>query len=794
MEPKITSKSWNHKLESIILESWDNEEIYNFTFDKNNDAQNIFVIDTPPPYPSGRPWHIGAAAHYAQIDMIARTARMYGNRVLFPIGIDRNGLPVEIYTEKKHKIRMKQMEREKFLDLCKSALDDLESEMISIMKNLGISANFKEYYRTDSIEFRSLTQKTFIDLWKKGLIYISNRPNNYCIDCGTTIADAEIIYDDILTNLVYMKFKIENTNDKILIASTRPELLFACQAVIVNPKDDRFFGIHGKRAILPLFGRSVPIMTHHSAKPEFGTGALMVCSYGDQNDVQVFRDLKLEEIVSVDQNGRITKEAGKYQNQKIKQAQENIINDLKQDGFVEKIEKVIHRTPICERSKTPIEIIPLQDYYLKQVEFVPIIKDISKNICFYPEVHKQILDNWLNTISIDWPISRRRFYGTEVPVWFCNTCQEVNVPLPGKYYQPWKEKPPFRSCLKCGSNDFTGETKTFDTWMDSSITPLFISKYVSDPHFFKKIYPTTIRPQAKDIIRTWLYYSMLRCYQLTGSLPWTNAWIMGYGVDEKGKKMSKSKGNVIDPFPIIQQYGADTFRFWSASETNLGQDFRCSEQSIAISQKFLSKLWNIGRFLSSFSDSLTDLDRHEMNLLSTDKWILSELFKLVKNCLKGYDLYNFFIPSNQIRDFTWNIFAAHYIEMVKNRVYDNSNQQSHNSALYTLHQCFSTILLLLAPICPFITDTLWKELYSRKSIHLELKPMFTDQFKDFESYTQKIIDFNSYVWNRKKESINPHTGKKNSLKDPISISIPEELTEFKNDLVVMHNLIDSDIS
>lgn len=795
MEPKITSKSWNHTLESIILKSWDEEEIYNFNLDKNNDNnKHIFVIDTPPPYPSGRPWHIGAAAHYAQIDMIARTARMYGNSVMFPIGIDRNGLPVEIYTERKYKVRMKQMEREQFLDLCKSALDDLESEMISIMKNLGISANFKDYYRTDSIGFRSLTQQTFIDLWKKGLIYISNRPNNYCIDCGTTIADAEIIYEDFLTNLVYIKFNIENSSEKIIIASTRPELLFSCQAIIVNPKDERYFGIHEKRAILPLFDRSVPILPHHSAKPEFGTGALMVCSYGDHNDVQVFRDLKLDEIVSFDQNGRTTNEAGKYHNQKIKQAQENIVNDLRQGGFVEKLEQVVHRTPLCERSKTPIEIIPMHDYYLKQLAFVPILKDLSENISFYPEVHKQILDNWLNTISIDWPISRRRFYGTEVPVWFCNNCQEPNIPTPGKYYQPWKERPPFRNCLKCGSNDFTGEEKTFDTWMDSSITPLFISKYLSDTNFYDNIYPTTIRPQAKDIIRTWLYYTMLRCYQLTGSLPWNNVWIMGYGVDERGKKMSKSKGNVIDPFPIIQQYGADTFRFWSASETNLGQDFRCSEQSIANAQKFLSKLWNIGRFLSSFSESLKYLNKsNELNLLSTDKWILSELFNLVKNCSKGYELYNFFIPSNQIRDFTWHIFAAHYIEMVKNRVYDNSDLQSQNSALYTLHRCFSTILLLLAPICPFITDALWKELYSTKSIHFERKPVPTDNFKNFEDYTKRIIEFNSYVWNRKKESINPNTGKKNSLKDPISISVPEELTEFKKDLILMHNLKNPDV-
>jgi valyl-tRNA synthetase len=213
--------------------------------------------------------------------MIARSARMDGNVVMFPIGIDRNGLPVEIYTERKYKVRMRQMEREKFLDLCKSALDDLESEMINIMKNLGISANFKEYYRTDSVEFRSLTQKTFIDLWNKGLVYISNRPNNYCTDCGTTIADAEIIYEDLPTNLVYMYFDIENSNtDKLIIASTRPELLFACQAVIVNPKDDRYYPFHGKKVILPLFNRKVPILVHHSVKPEFGTGMVMVCSYG----------------------------------------------------------------------------------------------------------------------------------------------------------------------------------------------------------------------------------------------------------------------------------------------------------------------------------------------------------------------------------------------------------------------------------------------------------------------------------------------------------------------------------
>ena len=793
MEPIITSKSWNHEIESQVLRSWDLENLYSFTLRKNNNNDNVFVIDTPPPYPSGKPWHIGAAAHYAQIDMIARTARMNGNNVMFPIGIDRNGLPVEIYTEKKYNVRMRQMPREKFLELCKTALDDLEKDMIEIMINLGLSGNFKEYYRTDSIEFRTLTQKTFIDLWNKGLIYISNRPNNYCIDCGTTISDAEIIYDDLPTNLFYMYFSIaENNKNQLVVASTRPELLFACQAVIINPKDNRYSHLIGKEVILPLFKRKVPILTHHSAKSDFGSGVVMVCSYGDRNDVQVFRELNLKEIISIDKNGYTTPFAGNYKNLKLKHARQKIIEDLRREGLIEKEENIIHRSPICERSKTQVEIIPLQDYYLKQLEYIPILKELSKKLNFYPPVHKQILKDWLNAISIDWPISRRRFYGTEIPVWFCQNCKLPNLPKSGIYYQPWKEKPPFATCANCGFNEFIGEEKTFDTWMDSSITPLFISKFSQDNEFYSRTYPATIRPQAKDIIRTWLYYTMLRCYQLTEKLSWPNVWIMGYGVDEKGKKMSKSKGNVVDPLPIIQKYGADTFRFWSASETNLGQDFRCSEQSISNSQKFLSKLWNLGRFLSSFKvpkDLSSTESLKNKNLLHTDKWILSELNKLINTCIKGYENYNFFIPATSIRDFTWNVFASHYVEMIKGRVYDDENKNFQISSLYTLHRCFSTILLLVAPICPFITDKLWKTLYSSESIHKQRFPKTDDFFKEFEKYTEKIIEFNSLVWNKKKNSINPTTGKPLSLKDSTSISVPSELTEFEHDLKTMHNII-----
>ena len=770
MDPKITEKAWEPELEEAILKKWDDEKLYDFKLQDEN-----YTIDTPPPYPSGRPWHIGAASHYAQIDMIARTARMNGKNVYFPIGIDRNGLPVELYTEKKHNIRMRETERGEFLNLCKNALDDLEAEMIQIMKSLGLSGDFKNYYRTDSEEYRKFTQETFIDLWKKGVIYLATRPNNYDWVSGTTIADAEIVYDDLPTKLVYMKFIVKDEQKEIIIASTRPELLCACKTVIVNPDDERYSNLIGKNLIVPLTNKEVKITPHHSAKIEFGSGAVMVCSYGDQNDVALFRELQLEEVIAIGLDGRMTEAAGDYQGLKPKQARTKIIEDLENANLVDKIEEISHRTPLSERSKIPIEIVPMEEYYLKQKESIEKMKKLGSEIEFYPNMHKQILMNWLESISIDWPISRRRFYGTEIPIWYCNKCSEPFVPEPGKYYRPWKDSCPAQKCEKCGNTKFTGEDRTFDTWMDSSVSPLFVTKFNRDDEFFKKTYPTGIRPQAKDIVRTWLYYTLLRCEKLTGEKPWSEAWIMGYGLDEKGMKMSKSKGNAIDPLPVIQKSGADTFRFWSASEINQGYDFRCSEQKIESTKKFLSKLWNVSRFLSSFpiieSGKLTD----------SDKWILSELDKLISVCNEGYSKYNFFIPATALREFTWNIFAAQYIEMAKARAYGiGFDDDERDGAIFTLHKVLSTILKLLAPITPFITEHLWQTLYSKNSIHKEQLPKM-ENIEDMTNMTQVIVEFNSKVWNEKKQN-------NLSLKDSIKIDIPENLNQFKKDLIAMHNL------
>ncbi len=772
MGGKITEKRWDPGLETKIYGLWQKEKVYKFN---PRSRKKIFAIDTPPPYPSGRPWHIGAAAHYSQIDMIARTARMMGHEVYFPIGVDRNGLPVEIYTEKVKGVSIRDVPRERFLELCRESLDELEAEMIQLMKRMGLSGDFENYYRTDSPEYRSLTQATFIELWNRGLIYSATRPNNYCWECKTTIADAEIEYEEKAAKLVYIKFKLKEDQGDLLIATTRPELLAACQAIIVNPADDRYRSLHGKHAIIPIYNREVKIIPHPAAKPEFGTGAVMVCSYGDYTDVLLFRELGLKEIVAIDLEGGMTEAAGKYAGMKVEEAREAIIRDLQEMGLVVKIENIMHRTPLCERSKTPIEIIPMQEYYLKQLDFAETLKKLSSKMKFYPEHHRKLLIDWIESLRIDWPISRRRVYGTEIPIWYCAKCGEPHAPPPGKYYRPWAEKPPFDKCKKCGHTEFIGETRTFDTWMDSSISPLFITKYMRDPKFFKKAYPVAIRPQGKDIVRTWLYYTILRAYQLTGKMPFKAVWVSGTGLDEKGEKMSKSRGNVIDPFPIIEKYGADRFRFWCAQEASLGEDFRISEERIANAGKFITKLMNIARYVSSFPKP------RRASLTPSDKWILAELSIAVRKSLNGYREFNFFVPAVTLRNFTWNLFADHYIELSKQRAYGRGfSEKEQRAAWLTLHEVLRTVILLLAPISPFITDYIWRKLYSKKSIHLEKfpKPKWD---RRYAKYTEELTQFNSMVWKIKKE-------RGLSLKDPIDIEIPRKLRPFKKDLIAMHNV------
>lgn len=780
---RIVDKRWSPELEENIIEHWIREKTYFFN---KNTSNKIFSIDTPPPYASGK-WHLGGAIHYSQIDMIARVKRMLGYDVLFPLGIDRNGLPIEVQTEKEYNIRMRETPREKFIELCRKLLDKYEGEIINIAKRLGLSSNSlvdDSIYRTDSPEYRRITQATFIDLWNKGLIYIDERANNWCPVCGTTLADAEIEYTEMDTDLNHIIFKVKETGENIIIATTRPELLPACAVVMVNPDDERYSHLPGKTAIVPIFNIEVPIIAHPAAQIEFGTGIVMTCSYGDYTDVRLFRELNLTPINAINPHGKMTEKAGSYQGLTVKEAREKIVDDLKKMKLIVKVEKIKHRTPTCWRSKNPIEFIQMPEYYLKQNEYKEPLLKITEKIKWHPPYYKQILIDWLNSISMDWPISRRRYYGTEIPIWYCNNCGEPYTPPPGKYYQPWRDPPPIKKCPHCGCEaGFKGEERTFDTWFDSGISQLQILYYLRDNDFFKKAFPCSIRPQGKDIIRTWLYYSLLRTYQLLGKPAFENIWISGMVLDENGRAMHKSLGNIIWVEPLLKKYGADALRLFGCLEASLGSDIRFSEERLSGAYKFLTKLWNIARFISSFP-FIEKTDKLE----PADKWILLKLNELIKTAITGYEKLDFQPAATSIRSFTWDLFASHYLELVKSRCYNRDNfftKQQQESAWYTIHHCLKTILKLLAPICPFITEKIYTQIYSQtESIHHqplpEPDPEIIIQVKNDK--TELITQFNKAIWGFKNKYNIPLNGMIEKVYAPV------EILEYSEDLKKMHNI------
>src|SRR2546429_1879364 len=397
-----------------------------------------------------------------------------------------------------------------------------------------------------------------------------------------------------------MKFPLTSKGE-IRIATTRPELLAACRAVIVHPDDARFAGLHGKKARVPVYDREVPILTPPTAKPEFGSGAAMICSYGYMVDIQLFRELRLERVKAIDEHGKMTDAAGPLKGLKVEAARAKAIELLRAGGFLEKLEPIQHQTPICSRTLNPIEFLSSDAWYLKQLEFRDDLRRLAAQMEFRPTRHRQLVLDWIDSLTIDWPISRLRYYHTEIPLWYCKKCGETLAPPPGKYYRPWKDPAPFAKCPKCNSKEFVGEQRVFDTWMDSSVSNLFLTRYHTDPDFFGANFPLSLRPQGREIVRTWLYYTMLKSWLVHRSKPFRRVFIHGLGLDARGRAMHRTQGNVIDPWPLIKQHGADAIRLFVAGETNPGADFPISAAKIRVGAQVVLNLLYAPRVESSLS-------------------------------------------------------------------------------------------------------------------------------------------------------------------------------------------------
>ena len=822
--PKITDKRWTIDLEKRIQESHYDDNPNRYSFDSNSDKE-LFVIDTPPPYPSGT-WHIGAVAQYSMIDVIARSQRLIGKEVLFPWGVDRNGINIEFTVEKKTGKKMRTYERGEFLDLCKETIELYTQSMRHTAKRVGLSCDYDNEYLTDSPNYRSVTQSIFIDLFKKGDIIEDLRPNIYDPIEGTTIADAEvqrISRETLLCDVIWETVE----GSELLISTTRPELICACGVVMVHPDDERYKDLVGKRVKLPLpvNGRSdtVEIQTHPSVKADFGSGILMVCSFGDQNDVSVFRELGLKPFQAIDLEGKMTEISGPLNGHTVLDARKLAISILEDTGKLSSKENRLQDIPVSERGSNPVEIILLKEWYVKQTHVIDRLSELSENCNFIPERNRQFLHDWMDGISIDWPISRRRWYHTEVPIWYSEDSSKVIVPPSGTYVQPWRDMPPLGSeVLDRETREFVamyddiaeslgkivGETKVFDTWMDSSNSNLFVSGYLNNPKMFERSFPTALRPQGKEIVRTWLYYTMLKSALLLDKPAFKNIWIDGLGMDPWGRKMSKSLGNGIDADSVLEcgaggrtgswkirgpegkqvslkanKIGSECFRLWKACEAQVGDDFHINPEEIE-SKYFgiLTKVFNVARFASQF-DVPDDLENLPNNLPNEDRWILSVFDAMmddVQNFWKDMDIYN---ATQSIKGFATGVFPGHWLEMSKSRLYDGDY-----AASWTIHRIVRDLLITFSPICPFFTDYLSTVLYGASAVDARSYPtqVFSSNTNTnaYLQLTELLIDFNSSTWKAKKDQ-------GLSLKSEIhGISVPSELDEFKGALTSMHNLVE----
>ncbi len=697
------------EIEEKCKKLWEKEGIYQFDL---RSKKEIYSIDTPPPTVSGR-MHIGHACSYSQQDFIVRFMRMSGFNVFYPFGTDDNGLPTERLVEKRKGIKSKDMPRGEFIKLCIDFLKEEIPAFTQDWKDIGMSCDFDMSYSTIDDNTRKISQKSFIELLRKKEIYKKEFPTIWCSECMTAIAQAELEDKEEKSLFLTIKFSCDGKN--LLIATTRPELLGACIAVFVHPSDKRYKNLAGKKAKVPLFNHEVPIIADESADPEKGTGALMVCSYGDRFDVDAINRHKLIPKIILSENGAL--KISPYQGLKTKEARKKILEDLKNKNFITEQKEISHIVNVHDKCGTPIEFILTEQWFIKILDKRKKLIEQGNKIKWHPEFMYKRYDNWVKGLEWDWGISRERYFGVPIPVWECKKCSEIILPdekeLP---VDPLRLK---KKCPKCG-NYAVPEKKVLDTWATSSLTPQIASSVAGE----RIKIPFSLRPQAHDIIRTWAFYTIVKSYLHEGKIPWKNIVISG-NVSLGGEKMSKSKGNVINPKDILQKYGADALRYWAASP-KLGEDFDYQEKDLVTGKKLINKLLNASKFV--FMNLKDYKGGKPKKLEPLDELFLGTLNYQIKLITEDFKDYNYSMAKSRIENLFWDYFCDNYLEIVKKRVYEGRGNE-RVSAQYTLYKSLLTILKMLAPIMPFITEDIYQTYFRKtekyKSIHISEWPEYS---------------------------------------------------------------------
>ncbi|MBI5332964.1 MAG: valine--tRNA ligase [Candidatus Aenigmarchaeota archaeon] len=664
---------------------------------------------------------------------MARYKRMKGFSVHFPQGWDVHGLPTESKVEKWKGKKSSEVDRQQWCEWCEQWTLEHIVKMKEMINRLGISIDWSFEYKTSDPAYIRMIQLSFLDLIKKGYAYRGRHPVNWCTNCLTAIADAEVEKIERDTKLYTIKFRLAGQGE-IEIATTRPEYLCSCVGILINPDDQRAKKLINKRAIVPLFEQEVEIIPSKTADPNFGTGMLMVCTFGDKDDVSDVIKHKLPILDTIDEKGKLTHIANKYKGLGVVEARKTIVEDLKLSSLLVKEESLKQNIGTCWRCKTPIEILNKEQWFVRATEFNNNVIRETEKAKWRPAYMAVRQIQWAQSMDWDWVVSRQKVYGTPIPVWYCenNECAEVIPALEEELpVDPEKKN---KKCPRCGSGT-RPEIDRFDTWFDSSMTTYRHAGW-PDNKEWKKFIPASLQPNGIDIIRTWDYYLMVRSLMATGLPAYENILINGMVLGEDGRKMSKSLGNYVTAEDIFEKSSVDAVRYWATTAAT-GNNLPFSWKELLYADKFFIKLTNIANFVFMHVDEtlkqkkIDNIDRLAdlEDLEYLDKWILTELQKLVADITDDFEHYNF--SMTKIIEFIWHEFADHYMEMVKYRIFSGYKK---DQAVWTLYKCLNTFVKLLAPFVPFVTEEIYKTSMERfennSSVHLAEWPSVDESLID----------------------------------------------------------------
>lgn len=741
-------------------DQWAGQDLYKW--DATRSREETFVVDTPPPTVSGS-LHLGHIFSYSHQDFVARYQRMRGKTVFFPMGWDDNGLPTERRVQNLLNVRCepnvpydpnlkvervdgkpkdppKAISRKNFVELCDDVVKEDEKVFKSLWTRMGMSYDWDQEYATINAHCRRLSQYSFLKLLEQNEVYQDERPVLWDVDFQTAVAQAELTDKERPSAYHHLNFRVDGTDTNLVIATTRPELLPACVAVVVHPDDERYKSYVGKRAVTPLFHVPVPILADTKADPEKGTGVVMVCTFGDQTDVEWWNQFKLplrqvldrsgclrpvifgeagfESQNPVDANAVYAQIQGKY----TKQAQKAIVEIAEATpGVIAGPKKdIVHAVKFFEKGDRPLELIPARQWYSRIMDKKDALVEQGRKIQWYPDFMRKRYEHWVEGLNQDWCLSRQRYFGVPIPVWYkLDANGEVRhdqriVPTREQLpIDPLAEAPTgYTEAQRGKPNGFTGDPDVFDTWATSSLTPQICTGWVDAPERHQKLFPMDIRPQAHEIIRTWAFYTIVKAYLHEREVPWKNILLSGWILDPDRKKMSKSQGNVVTPEPLITQFGADAVRYW-AGRARLGVDTALDEQVFKVGKRLCTKMFNASKFVIERYSGINPMTLTPDKItVETDRAAIAQLRPLIRRATESFNEFDYAQALQLTEEFFWGTFCDNYIELAKPRTYDEGTTEGKLSAAATLRLMHRMLVRMFAPFLPFLTEEIWHWAYA----------------------------------------------------------------------------------